>query len=87
MPHWRVHDGRCALASVPIRQIHSLRAFDRCESLSRKINNSTFSRYGSEHSRPLLDSCLRRKYIDLDMCFMRLMLLRVDSRTRPLAKC
>ena len=86
-PHWIMHDGPDAHGSVLDRQIHSSRAFGRCENFSHRINNSTFSRYWSEHSKPLLDSCLRRKYIDLDTCFTKLSLPRVDSRTRPLVKC
>ena len=87
VPHWRVHDGLDALRFVPDRLIHSSRAFGRCENFSRRINSSSFFRYLFEHSRQLLDSCLWRKYIDLDTCFMRLSLPRVDFHKRLLARC
>ena len=51
-PRWIVHDGPDARGSVPGRQIRSSRAFGRCENFSHRINNSTFSRYWSEHSKP-----------------------------------
>ena len=81
-----MHDGLDAPEFVLDRQIHSSLAFGRCENFSHRIDNSAFFRYLFEHSKPLLGSCLIYD-IDLDMCFTRLSLPRVDFHTRPLVEC